>query len=123
MSYKPPSSSEIEWRVLDSLQAQNGKFWKEARGEYHDAYNDMAVWILLNKAEDIGAAHRKFRDVILAYSDMVRFTVSYSLRVPEGELLLEALSGDEIAQIGVEHALGSNPTLKRSSRSVFGSQR
>jgi hypothetical protein len=119
MSRKSPSPTEIEWRVLDALQALNGKFWKEARGEYHGAYDSMGVWILLMKAEDIDAAHRKFRDVILAYSDMVRFTVSYSLRVPEGEMLLEALSGDEIDLIGVERPLGSNPTLKRSTRNVF----
>lgn len=121
MSRKSPSPTEVEWRVLDNLQALNGTFWKEVRGEYHGAYSEMAVWILLNRAEDIDTAHRKFRDVILAYSDMVRFTVSYSLRVPEGEMLLEALSGDEIALIGVERALGSNPTLKLSSRSVFSS--
>jgi|EndMetStandDraft_4_1072995.scaffolds.fasta_scaffold614510_2 hypothetical protein len=119
MSRKSPNPTEIEWRVLDDLQALDGKCWKEARGEYHGAYDEMAVWILLMKAQDIDAAHRKFRDVILPYSGLVRFTVSYSLRVPEGEMLLEALSGDEIALIGVERPLGSNPTLKHSSRSVF----
>ena len=119
MSRKSPSPREIEWRVLDDLQALDGKCWKEARCEYHGAYDEMAVWILLTKAEDSDAAHRKFRDVILAYSDLVRFSVSYSVRVPDGELLLEALSGNEIDLIGVEYPLGSNPTLKRSTHSVF----
>lgn len=119
MSYKPPSPSEIEWRVLDSLQDLNGKSWKEARGEYHGTYDAMAVWILLFKAEDIDTAHQTFRDVILGYSDLVRFSVSYSVKAPEGEILLEALSSDEIALIGITRALGSNPELKTTGRSVF----
>jgi hypothetical protein len=119
MSRRALSPTEIEWRVLENLQALEGTVWKEVQGEYHGAYEEMAVWILLAKAEDIEPAHRKFRDVIAAYSRLVRFTVSYSMRVPEGEMLLEALSGDEVALIGVDRALGSNPALKLSSRSVF----
>jgi hypothetical protein len=120
MSRKAQSPMEIEWRVMEDLQALDGRCWKEAQGEYHGAYEEMAVWILLAKAEDIDAAHRKFRDVISAYSDLARFTVSYSVRVPDGEMLLEFLAGnDEIDGIGLDRPLGSNPTLKRSGSSVF----
>ena len=120
MSRKAHSPMEIEWRVMEDLQALDGRYWKEAQGEYHGAYEEMAVWILLTKAGDIDAAHRKFRDVISAYSDLARFTVSYSVRVPDGEMLLEFLAGnDEIDGIGLHRPLGSNPTLKRSGGSVF----
>lgn len=120
MSRKAQSPMEIEWRVMEDLQALDGRYWKEAQGEYHGAYDEMAVWILLTKADDIDAAHRKFRDVISAYSDLARFTVSYSVRVPEGEMLLEFLAGnDDIDGVGLHRALGSNPTLKRSGGSVF----
>jgi hypothetical protein len=123
MSYKAPSPTEIEWRVLSDLQALEGTCWKEVQGEYHGAYEEMAVWILLEKAEDIHAAHRKFRDLISAYSTLVRFSVSYSVRVAEGEMLLDALSGsaeiDLIDLTGAERPLGADPTLKRPGRSIF----
>jgi hypothetical protein len=119
MSRKAQSPLEIEWRVMEDLQALDGRHWKEAQGEYHGAYEEMAVWILLEKAEDIEAAHRKFRDVIAPYACLARFTVSYSAKVPEGEMLLEFLDGNaEIDGVGM-HALGSKPTLKRSNHSVF----
>jgi hypothetical protein len=113
------SPNEIEWRVLEDLQALEGTHWREVQGEYHGTYEEMAIWILLAKAEDIEPAHRKFRDVISAYSCLVRFTVSYSVKVPGGEMLLEFLDGnDQIDGIGVE-PLGSRPALKRTGRSVF----
>lgn len=117
MSRKNPSPPEIEWRVLDDLQALEGSAWKEVQGQYQGAYEVMAVWILLAKAEDIDAAHCRFRDVIATYSDLVRFDVSYSVRAPEGEVLLEALSGND--EIDLKRPLGSKPVLKRSGQSVF----
>ena len=120
MSLRAQSPMEIEWRVMEDLQALDGRYWKEAQGEYHGAYEEMAVWILLAKAEDIDAAHKKFRDVISAYAHLARFTVSYSVRVPEGEMLLEFFSdNDEIDGAGGSRPLGLNPVLKRSGLSVF----
>lgn len=118
MSRKAPGPTEIEWRVLNALRALEGTCWKEVQGEYHGAYEEMAVWILLEKAEDIDTAHKRFRDVISAYSDLVRFAVSYSVRVAASEMLLDALSGnDEIYRR--TDSLGANPQMKRASHSVF----
>ena len=117
MSRKAPSPTEIEWRVLKDLQALEGRAWKEAQGEYHGAYEEMAVWILLERAEDIEPAHKKFLRVISAYSDLVRFTVSYSVKMPMGEMLLDALSGND--EIYRAHSLGANPEMKRGAGSVF----
>lgn len=120
MSHKEPSSTEVAYRVLEELEAFQGVYWCEVKGEFHGAYDEIAIWILLSHAGDIARAHRRFRDVVSPRFYLARFTVSYIVRTPDGEILLDFLAdSDEIEQAGSSRPLGASPSLMRAPTSVF----
>lgn len=120
MSRKEPSSTEITYRVLEELEAFQGIYWLEVQGEFHGAYDEVAIWILLNNPADLGRAHRRFRDVVSSRFYLAHFTVSYIVRSPDGEIILDFLAdNDEIERAGASRPLGASPSLRRSTTSVF----
>lgn len=120
MSPEQPSSTEITRRVLEELEAFQGIYWLEARGEFQGAYDEVAIWILLAHSGDLDRAHRRFRHVVSSRFYLAHFTVSYITRSPEGEIILDFLAdNDEIERAGTSRPLGQNPSLKRSPGSVF----
>jgi len=122
MSCKLPSETEITYRILEELEAYQGIYWKQVRGEFHGNYGEIAIWILLSEAGDIARAHRRFRDVVSPRFYLAHFTVSYSVRTAEGEVLLDFLGdNDEIECAGTTRPLGVNPSLKKTGITVFAS--
>lgn len=120
MSHKEPSSTEVTCRVLEELEAFQGIYWLEVRGEFHGAYDEVAIWILLAHPGDLNRAHRRFRDVVSSRFYLVHFTVSYIVRTPSGEVTLDFLAdNDEIERAGASRPLGSTPSLSRAGSSVF----
>ncbi|MGV3548155.1 hypothetical protein [Rhizobium sp.] len=115
-----PSETEITYRVLEELEAFQGVYWKEVQGQFHGAYDEAAIWILLSDAAELPRAHRRFRDVVASRFYLVRFTVFYTVMTPEGELILDCLNdNDEIERAGTSRPLGAHPLPKRSVGSVF----
>jgi hypothetical protein len=120
MSHKEPSSTEVTYRVLEELEAFQGVYWREVKGEFHGACDEIAIWILLSHVGDIVRAHRRFRDVVSPRFYLARFTVSYIFHTPDGEVLLDFLAdNDEIEQAGSSRPLGANPSLMRTPTSIF----
>jgi hypothetical protein len=120
MSHKEPSSTEVAYRVLEELEAFQGVYWREVKGEFHAAYDEIAIWILLVHVGDIARAHRRFRDVVSSRFYLARFTVSYIVATPDGEVLLDFLSGnDEIEQAGSTRPLGAKPVPRHAPTSIF----
>ena len=120
MSRKMPSETEITYRVLEELEAFQGVYWKQVQGQFQGAYDEAAIWILLSDAADLPRAHRRFRDVVASRLYLVRFTVSYTVMTPDGELTLDCLNNnEEIERAGTSRPLGAHPSLKRSVGSVF----
>lgn len=120
MSRKEPSSAEITYRVLEELEAFQGIYWQEVRGEFHGAYDEVAIWILLDSPGDLGRAHRRFRDTLSSRFYLAHFTVSYIVRTPEGEVILDFLAdNDEIERAGSSRPLGENPSLRHATGSIF----
>lgn len=118
MSRKLPSPTEIAWRVLAELEACQGVYWREVKGEYHAGtdYEEIAIWILLADAAGLERAHRRFRDVVSQHFYLARFTVSYSVMTPEGRVVLDFLGdNDAIEEAGDPcHPLGAKPWLMTS---------
>lgn len=48
MSHKEPSSTEVAYRVLEELEAFQGVYWREVKGEFHTACDEIAIWVLLS---------------------------------------------------------------------------
>jgi hypothetical protein len=120
MSRKQPSPTEITWRVLEELEAFQGIYWREVQGEFQGAYDEVAIWILLADAADLNRAHRRLRDVVSPRFYLARFTVSYIVRMPEGEMILDFLDGnDAIERAGAFRPLGERPYLDCKGTSVF----
>lgn len=119
MSHKVPSATEITYRVLEELEAFQGIYWRQVRGEFHGAYDEVAIWILLSEPGDLTRAHRRFRDVVSSRFYLAHFTVSYIVATPEGEMLLECLAdNDEIERAGTLRPLGARPSMHAGS-SIF----
>ena len=120
MSHKEPSSAEVAYRVLEELEAFQGVYWREVKGEFQSAYDEIAIFILLSHVGDIARAHRRFRDVVSPRFYLARFTVSYICWTPDGEMLLDFLAdNDEIERAGSSRPLGINPVLRRATTSMF----
>lgn len=120
MSRKEPSSTEVTYRILEELEAFQGIYWQEVRGEFHGAYDEAAIWILLSDAADLPRAHRRFRDTVSSRFYLAHFTVSYMVRTTEGEMILDFLGdNDAIERAGASRPLGTCPSLKQSDTSVF----
>jgi hypothetical protein len=120
MSHNQPNSAEVVYRALKELEAFQGVYWREVKGEFHGDPDEIAIWILLTHAGDIARAHRRFRDVVSPHFYLARFTVSYICWTPDGEMLLDFLAdNDEIERAGSSRPLGINPVLRRAVRSIF----
>ena len=117
---KEPSANEIACRLLEELEAFQGIYWQQVRGECHAAYDEIAIWILLASPGDLHRAHRRFRDTVSSRFYLAHFTVSYIVRTPEGEMILDFLTdNDEIERAGMSRSLGANPCRKQQAASVF----
>jgi hypothetical protein len=120
MSHEVPSPTEITYRVLEELEAFQGIYWRAVRGEFHGAYDEVAIWILLKEAGDLARAHRRFRDVVSSRFYLAHFTVSYLVATPDGEMLLECLvDNDAIERAGASCPLGARPPSMRAGSSLF----
>jgi hypothetical protein len=120
MSHKEPSSTEVTYRVLEELEAFQGIYWREVRGEFHGAYDEVVIWILLADAGDLNRAHRRFRDTVASRFYLAHFAVSYIVKSPEGEIILDFLAdNDEIERAGASRPLGASPSRKQSATLVF----
>lgn len=120
MSHKEPSSTEVAYRVLEELEAFQGVYWRKVKGEFHGAYDEVAIWILLSHVGDLARAHRRLRDVLSSRFYLAHFTVSYIFQTPDGEVLLDFLAdNDEIEKAGSSRPLGANPALMRTATSIF----
>jgi hypothetical protein len=120
MSRKQPSPTEVTFHVLEDLEAFEGIYWHRVAGEYHGAYDEIAIWILLSDAGALPRAHRRFRDVVASRFYLAHFAVAYMADTPEGRVTLDFLAdNDEIERAGSSRPLGSKPALMRSERNVF----
>ena len=105
--------------TLAALERDVGTAWKEVQGELHLQYGEMPTWILLYSAEDLPAAHARFREVVRPHYDAVRFTVAYSVFTAEGLMNLDYLEGSaEIERGYALEPLGGRPSLAKTP-SIF----
>jgi len=119
MSRKQPSPTETAWRVLSDLEAYQGVYWREVKGEYQSGtgHDEIAIWILLADANGLERAHRRFRDVVSQHFYLAHFTVSYSVMSPEGPVVLDFLGDNDAIEDagGPRHPLGTKPWPMTSS--------
>lgn len=127
MSRKQPTPAEVAWRVLTELQACQGVYWREVQvqcqGHYQSgtSHDETAFRILLADADDLGRAHRRFRDVVSPHFYLAHFSVSYFVMSPDGpDLLCFLADNDAIEDAGdPRHPLGGKPRPMPSG-SAFG---
>jgi hypothetical protein len=120
MPHNQSNSAEVAYRALEELEAFQGVFWREVKGEFHGDYDEIAIWILLSHVGDIARAHRRLRDVLSPRFYLARFAVSYICWTPDGEVLLDFLAdNDEIERAGSSRPLAANPALRRAAASIF----
>lgn len=120
MQHIQPNAAEVAYRALEELQAFQGVYWREVKGEFQGDFDEITIWILLTHVGDIARAHRRLRDVVSSRFYLAHFTVSYICWTPAGEMLLDFLAdNEEIEKAGSSRPLGINPVLRRAATSIF----
>ena len=56
--------NKIHDHLIDAVQAQDGKVWKESASELHSQYNEMPFWVLLYEDSDVNEVHKVFKSIV-----------------------------------------------------------
>lgn len=121
-----PSHAErhaIERDVLDRLRAQEGRAWREVKGEWQAAYDEFAIWILLYEDSDLAESHAAFVAQVAPVMDRiapVQVTVGYTILKGPLDITVDTLMDSAEILHADPAALGCSPqTALRDATCVF----